>query len=94
MMLDGLSMAHDEYKQELAGRRIAEEEVSRLKIELSGQAARITALSSDERRREVQKQLTKEMSDNLTGLEQDLSKLKVERDMTLAEVEELSASKR
>ena len=93
MMLDGLSMAHDEYKQELAARRIAEEEVSRLKIELSGQAARITALSSDERRREVQKQLTKEMSDNLTGLEQDLSKLKVERDMTLAEVEELSASK-
>jgi hypothetical protein len=30
----------------------------------------------------------------LSGLEHELSKLRVERDMTLAEVEELSASKR
>ncbi|THH10505.1 hypothetical protein EW145_g1289 [Phellinidium pouzarii] len=93
LMIDGLSVAQNEYDQERAARHKAEAEVSRLKIELSGHAARITALSSDERRHEVQKQLSKEMSDNLTGLEQDLSKLKVERDMTLAEVEELSASK-
>ncbi|KAH8119286.1 RhoGAP-domain-containing protein [Phellopilus nigrolimitatus] len=93
MMFDGLSVAQTEYSQELEARRNAEEEVSRLKIELSGQAARLTALSSDERKREVQQQLTKELSDNLNGLEQDLSKLRVERDMTLAEVEELSASK-
>ncbi|KAI5121576.1 hypothetical protein M0805_000755 [Coniferiporia weirii] len=93
MMFDGLSVAQEEYNQEVAARHNAETEVSRLKIELSGHAARITALSGDDRRHEVQKQLTKELSDNLSGLEQDLSKLKVERDMTLAEVEELSASK-
>ncbi|EJD02801.1 RhoGAP-domain-containing protein [Fomitiporia mediterranea MF3/22] len=93
MFFDGLSVAQDEYKQQLAARHNAEEEVSRLKIEVSGQAARITALSSDERRRQVQKQLEKELNDSLSGLEQNLSKLKVERDMTLAEVEELSASK-
>lgn len=93
-MFDGLSVAQEEYDQECQARRNAESEVSRLKIELSGQAARLTALQGDDRRREVQKQLTQELSKNLTGLEKDLSKLKVERDMTLAEVEELSASKR
>ena len=92
-MFDGLSSVQDEYKQELAARRTAEEEVSRLKIEVSGQAARITALSSEDRRREVQSRLAKELSENLSDLEQELSKLKAERDMTLAEVEELSASK-
>ena len=94
MMFDGLSVAQEEYDQECNARRNAEAEVSRLKVELSGQAARLTALQSDDRRREVQRQLTQELSNNLSGLERDLSKLKVERDMTLAEVEELSASKR
>ncbi|KAL5528670.1 RGA2 [Sanghuangporus sanghuang] len=93
MIFDGLEVAEDEFKQELAARRTAEEEVSRLKIEVSGQAARITALSGEERRRDVQKRFEKELHENLNGLEKDLSKLKVERDMTLAEVEELSASK-
>ena len=93
MIFDGLSAAEDEYKQEVEARRTAEEEVQRLKIEVSGQAAKITALSSEERRRDVHRQLAKELHENLNGLEQDLSKLKVERDMTLAEVEELSASK-
>jgi regulator of replication initiation timing len=37
--------------------------------------------------------MSRELSDNLSELERDLSKLKVERDMALAEVEELSASK-
>ena len=93
-MFDGLSVVQNEYGQELTARRNAEAEVLRLKIEVSGQAAKLTALTSDERRREVQKQLTQELSDSLNGLERDLSKLKVERDMTLAEVEELSVSKR
>lgn len=38
--------------------------------------------------------MTKELHDQLSGLEQDLSKLKVDRDMALAEVEEISATKR
>ena len=91
--MDGLSVALDEYSQELNARKNAEAEISRLKIELSGQAARLSALTSDDRRREVHRQLSKEITDNLSGLERDLSKLKVERDLTLAEVEELSATK-
>lgn len=93
-MFDGLTSAQEEYSQELEARRDAEAEISRLKIELSRHAARITALTGEERRREVHEQLQKELSDNLQGLERDLSKLKVDRDMTLAEVEELSASKK
>lgn len=93
-MIDGLSVAQEEYDQELAARRYAEAEVSRLKIELSGQAAKLTALAAEEKKQELHQKLTQELSDNLSGLERDLSKLRVERDMTLAEVEELSASKR
>jgi hypothetical protein len=48
-------------------------------------------LSGDSRKQELRQQLSKELYDNLAGLEHDLSRLKVERDMALAEVEELSA---
>lgn len=93
-MVQGLTVAQDEYDKELTARRNAESEVTRLKVELSGQAARLTALSSEARRQELHKQMSEELSANLQGLEKDLSTLKTERDMTLAEVEELSASKR
>ncbi|TDL26247.1 RhoGAP-domain-containing protein [Rickenella mellea] len=93
-IMDGMSVAQEEYDKELSARRTAEAEVSRLRVELSGQTARLTAMSGDDRRRELQQQMTKELSDNLGDLERDVSKLRVERDMTLAEVEELSASKR
>ncbi|KAJ8077137.1 Rho-type gtpase-activating protein [Marasmius tenuissimus] len=91
--MDGLTVAQTEYDRELKQRRELEAEVTRLRVLLSGQAARLTALSGDSRRQELRQQLTKELNKNLSGLEQDLSKLKVERDMTLAEMEELSASK-
>jgi hypothetical protein len=77
----------------LKARRDAEAEVTRLRVLLSGQAARLTALSGDTKRQEVRQQMTKELHDNLSGLEQDLSRLKTERDMALAEMEELSATK-
>lgn len=93
-MMDGLSVAQEEYDIQVAARREAEAEVTRLKVEIAGQAARITSLSSDERRRELQQQMSQEMVQNLSGLEKDLSQLKLDRDMTLAEMEELSSSKR
>ena len=92
--IQGLTVAQTEYDRELKARRDAEAEVSRLRILLSGQVARLTAMSSDTRKEELRQQLLKELNDNLAGLEYDLSRLKVERDMTLAEVEELSATKR
>jgi len=88
--MDGLTVAQVEYDRELKGRRDAEAEVTRLRVLLSGQTARLTVLSGDSRRQELRQQMSKDLHDNLHGLEQDLSKLKVQRDMTLAEVEELS----
>ena len=86
-------MAQDEYDKEIVARRDAESEVRRLKVQLSGQTARLTVIAGEERKRELQAQLSQELSANLSGLEKDLSRLKVERDLTLAEVEELTASK-
>jgi hypothetical protein len=91
--IDGLTVAQTEYDSELKARRDAEAEVTRLRVLLSGQVARLTALSGDTRRQELRQQMSKDLHDNLSGLEHDLSKLKVERDMALAEVEELAATK-
>ncbi|EAU91294.2 signal transducer [Coprinopsis cinerea okayama7 len=91
--IEGFNVAQTEYDRELKLRRDAEAEVTRLRVLLSGQAARLSALSGDSKRQEVRQQMTKEISDSLTGLEQDFARLKAERDMTLAEMEELSASK-
>ncbi|KAJ6609832.1 hypothetical protein B0H10DRAFT_2062666 [Mycena sp. CBHHK59/15] len=92
--IDGLTVAQTEYDSELKARRDAEAEVTRLRVLISGQAARLTALSGDTRRHELREQLSKELNESLSGLEHDLSKLRVERDMALAEVEELSETKR
>jgi hypothetical protein len=93
LFIDGMTVAQVEYDRELKARRDAEAEVTRLRVLLSGQAVRLTALSGDSRRQELRQQLSKELNDNLSGLEQDLSRLKVERDVTLAEMEELSAKR-
>lgn len=51
-------------------------------------------MSGEDRRQELRQQISKELNDNLSGLEQDLSRLKLERDIALAEMEELSSTKR
>ncbi|KAJ4468172.1 signal transducer [Lentinula aciculospora] len=89
--IDGITVAQTEYDRELKARRDAEAEVTRLRVLLSGQAARLTALTGDSRRQELRQQMSKELHENLNGLERDLSKLKAERDVALAEVEELNA---
>ena len=68
--------------------------MTRLRVLLSSQAVRLKAMSGETKKQEAQKQLSQELSDSLSTLERYLSKLKVERDMALAEVEELSASRR
>ncbi|KAH0828045.1 hypothetical protein J3R83DRAFT_3695 [Lanmaoa asiatica] len=91
--IDGLTVAQKEYDRELVARRNAESEIIRLRVLLSGQAAKLTALTGETSRREARRQLSEELTKNLDRLEKDLSKLKAERDVTLAEVEELCSSK-
>lgn len=90
--VDGMTVAQTEYDRELQARRDAESEVTRLRVLLSD--LRLTAISGETKRREAQQQLSNELTDSLSSLGRSLSKLKVERDMTIAEVEQLSASKR
>ncbi|KZT40543.1 RhoGAP-domain-containing protein, partial [Sistotremastrum suecicum HHB10207 ss-3] len=91
--IEGLSASNEEYDRELATRRDFEEEVKRLRVLVAEQNAKLATLGADQRRRELMERTSKELTTNLHGLEQDVSKLKAERDMILAEVEELSASK-
>jgi hypothetical protein len=92
--MDGLTIAYGEYDAELHARREAEVEVTRLRILLSGQAARITALSGQGRREELHRQLAFDHKENLRVLEKDVAKLKVERDAALLEMEEIASSRR
>lgn len=68
--------------------------MTRLKVQLSGQAARLTELSAGRRKLDVVEQMSRDMSASLHGLERDLSRLKAERDLTVAEVEELAVVKK
>ncbi|KAG8743250.1 hypothetical protein FRC10_012294 [Ceratobasidium sp. 414] len=87
--IDGLSVAQSEYDKELAARRDAEAEVTRLRVQLSGQAARLTAMSADARIREVGEQQTADANAALRMLLRDVAKLRTERDMVVAEIDEL-----
>ncbi|KAI6157919.1 RhoGAP-domain-containing protein [Pisolithus tinctorius] len=91
--MHGLTVAQKEYDRELVARRNTEAEVIRLRVLLSGQAAKLTALSGESKRLEVRKQLSEELTKDLVHLGKDLSKLKAERDLALAEMEELYSSK-
>ncbi|KAG2154366.1 RhoGAP-domain-containing protein [Suillus bovinus] len=91
--MEGLTVAQKEHDRELVARRNAEAEVTRLRVLLSGQAAKLTALNGEANKSETRRQLSQELAKKLDLLEHDLSHLKAERDMTLAELEELCASK-
>ncbi|WVQ67092.1 uncharacterized protein L199_005286 [Kwoniella botswanensis] len=88
---EGLTIAGEEYDKELAHRRELEAEVSRLRAQVHSQTARLSVISGDERRAENMRRRSNDLVNSLTGLERDISRLRAQRDMTLAEVEELSA---
>lgn len=91
--MHGLTVAQKEYDRELVARRNAEAEIIRLRVLLSGQAAKLTALSGESKKLEVRKNMSEELTKDLIHLGKDFSRLKVERDLTLAEMEELYSSK-
>ncbi|CAE6481145.1 unnamed protein product [Rhizoctonia solani] len=87
--IDGLSVAQSEYDKELAARREAEAEVTRLRVQLQGQAARLTALTADTRIKEVGEQQLADANGTMRALLRDVAKLKTERDMVVSEIDEL-----
>ncbi|KAH7339438.1 hypothetical protein B0J17DRAFT_570370 [Rhizoctonia solani] len=87
--IDGLSVAQSEYDKELAARREAEAEVTRLRVQLQSQAARLTALTADTRIKEVGEQQLADANGAMRALLRDVAKLKTERDMIVSEIDEL-----
>ena len=92
--MEGLTVAQVEYDRELKARRDAEAEVTRLRVLLSAQTARLTVISNDNRRQEQKQKSMRDAHDSLVGLENDLSRLIVQRDVLLSEVQELLNVKR
>ena len=87
---EGLTVAGEEYDKELAHRRELEVEVKRLRAQVHSQTARLSVISGDERRQENMRRRSNDLAHSLTGLEKDISKLRAQRDISLAEVEELN----
>lgn len=91
---EGLTVAGEEYDKELALRRDLEAEVIRLRAQVHTQTARLSVISGDERRQETMRRRSHDLANSLTGLERDISKLRAQRDVDLAEVEELKNTKK
>jgi cell division protein FtsB len=90
---DGLVVAGEEYDKESQRRRELETEIARLRSQLHGQSARLSLISSDERRQERLNRRSQDLASNLTGLERDISRLRAQRDINLAEIEELQSKR-
>jgi hypothetical protein len=60
----------------------------------SAQSATIDAMVADHQKRDNLAKMEKDMLENLQILSRELSKLRAEREMTLAEVEELDATRK
>ncbi|ORY33516.1 hypothetical protein BCR39DRAFT_463757 [Naematelia encephala] len=90
---EGLTVAGEEYDKELALRHELEAEVMRLRAQVHSQTARLSVISGDERRQENMRRRSNDLASSLSGLEKDISRLRAQRDMTLAEVEELNVAR-
>lgn len=87
-------MAREEYDREVEARQEAEAEMARLKELLVEQASKLTEMEAVSKEADVLQRRSRELRTTVDGMEKHLSTLKVERDMTLAEVEELAQVKR
>lgn len=84
-------MAKEEFEQEVHARHEAELEMARLKQQIVEQASKLATMTSEKRREEHLQRRSQEVKSSLQGMERDLAKLTVERDLTVAEVAELVA---
>lgn len=87
----GFSSAREEYEQEVQARYDAETEMLNLKRQLNLQATRLTEMTQEKKQQENLQRKSQVVKHSIQGLERDLAKLIVERDLTVAEVTELIA---
>ena len=87
----GFTMAKEEFEHEVNARHEAEMEMARLRRQLAEQALKLAAANSEKRQQEQLERRSHDVKASLKGMERDLAKLTVERDLTVAEVAELVA---
>ncbi|CDZ98300.1 Chimaerin and related Rho GTPase activating proteins [Phaffia rhodozyma] len=90
--IHGLTVQSEDFEKEVQTRREVEAEIKRLRAQMHGQTARLSLLDADQKRQDSIARRSRELTENMVGLEKDISKLRAERDLALAEVEELSTS--
>lgn len=91
--MQGMNVAAEEYEKAVQQRTEAENQVARLKTQLHGQTARMSLIKEDEQRQETLKRQSNDLATSLSGLERDVTRLRVERDIALVEVEQLTAAR-
>lgn len=87
---EGFSLAREEYDREVQARRDAEFEMLRLKEQMREQVSKLGALDEISKKQELLQRRSNDLRNSVIGVEKQLSELKVERDVKLAEVEELT----
>ncbi len=87
----GFTMAKEEFEHEVNARHEAELEMARLRRQLAEQALKLASADSERRQHEQLERRSQDVRASLRGMERDLAKLTVERDLTVAEVAELVA---
>lgn len=90
--VQGLTVASEDFQKEVQAREEAEAEVKRLRAQMYGQNARLSMIDADLKRQNTAARRSRELAQSIHGLETDISKLRAERDITIAEVEELASS--
>ncbi|KAF8342190.1 Rho GTPase activation protein [Cantharellus anzutake] len=92
--LTGFTVAQEEYQKEVAARKDLQAEVSRLQVQLSGQAARLTAMSAETRTQSMLERVVMDLNNQVATIAQEVAKIRVERDMGLAELDEIAATRK
>lgn len=91
---EGFSMAREEYDREVQARKAAEYQMILLKEQMKQQAGKLGAigeLQELQKQQEILQIRSNDLRTSVVGIEKQLSQIKAERDVALAEVEELAS---
>jgi Rho-type GTPase-activating protein 1/2 len=86
----GFTLARDEYDKEVASRKEMEATMARLQKRVAEQASQLAKLDFVSKESDSIQRQSRELQITVSDMQEQLNKLKIERDMTVAEVEELS----
>lgn len=83
-------MAREEYDKEVAARRDTEIKMDVLRVKFAEQALKLAAVDKEQRTTEALKRQSKDLRSSVSGMEQHLSHLRAEVELSTAQMEELA----